>query len=477
MPINEGKKLKVLMVAAEASPFAKVGGLGDVVGSLPVALEKIGVETRVVLPLYGCINKKKYGLKKIYSNFEIPSDKHLVKVNVWETMLPGSSVKVYFIDAPKYFSEKDIYIHGDNSERFLFFSLATLYTLPIMEFRPDIIHIHDSHPALIPDIIKTSRINHLKDIKTLFTIHNFRYQGKADPIVLSTGNLRKDSLKSLTVDASDGDINFMVQGLLNSDLINTVSKTYAEEITTSFYGAGLERLLRKRKEDLSGILNGIDTEMFNPESDERIKANYSVSDVEKKVKNKIFLQKKLGLPVKADVALCGMVTRLAWQKGIELFTEHFAKLGCQFVFLGTGDLKYENKLKDLAKKYPDTISVNTTFSVELAQQIYAGSDIFLMPSRYEPCGLGQIIAMRYGTIPVARATGGLKDTVTPDVGFTFEKISRDDFYATIKKALNVYYKEPLVWRGMMVAAMKKDFSWDKSAGEYVELYRQLTINN
>jgi starch synthase len=466
-------KIKVLMVAAEAAPFAKVGGLGDVVGSLPVALEKIGVETRVVLPLYGSINKKKYGLKKIYSNFEIPSNKHLVKVNVWEALFPGSSVKVYFIDASKYFSEKDIYIHGDNSERFLFFSLATLYTLPIMEFHPDIIHIHDSHPALIPDIIKTSRINHLKNIKTLFTIHNFRYQGKADPIVLSTGNLRKDSLKSLTVDARDGDINFMVQGLLNADLINTVSKTYADEITTSFYGAGLERLLRERKDDLSGILNGIDVDFFNPEKDEHIKEKYSITDIEKKVKNKLFLQKKLGLPIKADVALCGMVTRLAWQKGIELFTEHFAKLGCQFVFLGTGDAKYEKKLQDLAEKYPDTISVQTKFSVELAEQIYAGSDIFLMPSRYEPCGLGQMIAMRYGSVPVARATGGLKDTVTPDVGFTFEKIETAEFYATIKKALNVFYKEPEVWREMMLSAMQKDFSWTKSAAEYLKLYQKL----
>ncbi len=473
MSSEKNNKIKVLMVAAEAAPFAKVGGLGDVVGSLPVALTKIGVEARVVLPLYGCINKKKYGLKKIYSNFEIPSNKHLVKVNLWETKFPNTDVKAYFIDAPKYFSGKEIYSQGDNSERFLFFSLAVLYMLPIMEFFPDVIHIHDSHPALIPDIIKTSRINHLKDIKTLFTIHNFRYQGKTDPIVLSTGNLRKDSLKSLTVDARDGDINFMVQGLLNADLINTVSKTYAEEITTSFYGAGLERLLKKRKADLSGILNGIDMNFFDPETDAYIKTNYSFSDADKKVKNKLFLQKKLGLPVKADVALCGMVTRLAWQKGIEFFTEHFAKLGCQFVFLGTGDQQYEKKLKELAKKFPEMISVNTTFSVELAEQIYAGSDIFLMPSRYEPCGLGQMIAMRFGSIPVARATGGLKDTVTPDVGFTFEKIESVEFYNTIKKALNVYYKEPKAWREMMVRAMQKDFSWTKSATEYYALYQKL----
>jgi len=467
------KKFKVLIAGAEVAPFAKVGGLGDVMGSLPQALKKKGVDVRVVMPLYGSIKRRKYGLKKIYSNFEIPSNMELLLVNIWEGKLPGTSVKIYFIEQEKHFGSEDVYVKGDNSERFLFFSLAMLYMTPLIEFIPDIYHLQDSHVALAADVIKTSNIEYIKNIKTLYTIHNFNYQGKSGIKVLSTGNLSEQSLKSLTVDALDGDINFMAQGVLNADLVNTVSETYAKEITTDFYGAGLDNVIKKRKKDLFGIVNGIDVDFFNPRKDKYIKERFSEKSLEHKIHNKLYIQKKLGLPVREDVAICSMITRLAWQKGLELFSERYVKLGCQFIFLGTGDKKYEKQLSALARKYPDIISANITFSVPLAQEIYAASDIFLMPSRYEPCGLGQMIAMRYGALTVARATGGLKDTVTPDVGFTFDKVSTREFYNSLKEALRVYYKEPKKWEKMVVRAMKKDFSWDKSAGEYLKLYKKL----
>ena len=461
------------MAAAECTPIVKVGGLGDVVGSLPLALHKLGIDVRVIMPLYGSIDRKKYGLKKIYSELEVPSGLLLVKVDIYEAKLPGTSVPVYFIDAPDYFRFEEVYTKGNNSERFLFFSLAALYSLPILKFQPDVIHCQDSHTALIPDIIKTSNLEYLRGLKTLYSIHNFFYQGKTEIITLSTGNLHVESLKSLTADARNGDINFMVQGVLNADLVNTVSPTYAKEITTSAYGAGLDKVIQKRKADLCGILNGIDTEFFNPRTDRYIKTKYTEKSLNKKLENKIHLQKKLGLPADKEMPVVGLVSRLVWQKGIDLVTEHFSRLRCQFVFLGTGKDEYERSLKNLAKKYPEQFSAQIGFDTKLAQEIYAGADIFLMPSRFEPCGLGQMIAMRYGTLPVVRATGGLKDTVTPDLGFSFEDISKSELFKTLKNALDIYYEDKDKWQKMQIRAMRQDFSWTKSAKEYIVLYKNL----
>ncbi len=467
------KKIKVLMATAELAPFAKVGGLGDVTSSLPPAIKKLGVDVRVIMPLYGSVNRKKYKLKKIYSDLEIPSGRVLLKINIWQAFLPGSKVIVYFIDAPEYFKYDDVYAPGDNSERFLFFSYASLFCLPAIKFQPDIIHCHDSHTALIPDMLKASNFEYLQNIKTLYTIHNFRYQGKTRPLSLSTGNLHKNSLKVLTKDASDGDINFMAQGVLSADLLNTVSPTYAKEITTSAYGANLEKIIRKRKNDLYGIINGIDMDFFNPSKDKYISVNYSYKSINKKIKNKLVLQKKLGLNEDKDKAVVGLVSRLAWQKGIELITDNFSKLNCQFVFLGTGDKKYEKHLIKFAKNNPKQISAQIKFEIKLAQEIYAGSDIFLMPSRFEPCGLGQMIAMRYGTIPVARATGGLVDTINKKNGFLFKNVDSEEFYNCLKNALDIYYNKKDKWRKMQINGMKTDFSWDRSAKEYLRLYRKL----
>lgn len=474
------------MAAAEIAPFAKAGGLADVVGSLPPTLKKLGCDVRLIMPLYGAISKKKFKLKKIHSGVPIASGGRQIKINIWKTKLPDTSVVVYFIEQKKYFGAKEIYAKKNNAERFLFFSLAVLNVLPKIKFKPDIIHCHDFHTALIPDLLKANNWPYFQKTKTVFTIHNINYQGNSEIEILKTGNLNKNSLKTLTKDAQDGDINFMAQGILNADAVTTVSKTYAKEITTSIYGAKLDNVIKKRKKGLYGILNGIDMDFFNPAEDKFIKTNYSVKSLDKKAENKLYLQKKLNLPADENIALVGMVSRLAWQKGLELITERLARLNCQFVILGTGQKKYEKHLKSLAKKYPDKFSAQIMFDVKLASRIYAGSDIFLMPSRFEPCGLGQMFAMRYGAVPVVRATGGLADTVTEcgasniecriknGTGFVFNDFSPLALYDKLEQALNIFYNKPRVWRRLQINGMKKDFSWSRSAKEYFKIYRSLS---
>ena len=466
-------KIKILMAAAECAPFAKVGGLADVVGSLPKALKEQGVDVRLVLPLYGTISRRKYELKKIYSDLEVPSGRVMLKVNIYQSRLPNSEVIIYFIDSEEYFSKKQVYGKGNHSERFLFFSLAALYAIPCYSWEPQIIHMHDAHVAMMADIIKVSRLEYIRDLKTLLTIHNLRYQYADEPMHLSTGNLHPKMLKTLSVDTEDGDVNFMVQGVLNSDIINTVSPTYAKEIATSIYGASLEKIIRKRRDDLYGILNGIDVDLFNPKTDTNIVKRYDVKTINCKKENKIALQKDFNLPINENIPVIGFVSRLVWQKGLELVTPELHKLKAQFVFLGRGAKKYEKHLKMLSKKYPDQFGVDIGFDLGTAQKIYAGSDFFLMPSRFEPCGLGQLIAMRYGAVPIVRATGGLKDTVTETLGFSFKNIKEVDFFNAVKKALDTYYEKPEKFQIMQINGMKQDFSWNKSAGEYVDLYRKL----
>lgn len=496
----KNKSLKILMPSAEIAPFAKVGGLADVVGSLPPALKKLGIDIRLVMPLYGSIDKTKFKLRKLHEGIKISSAHKREKINLWKSNLPGSDVIVYFIESPKYFKFKDVYLKEDNAERFLFFSLASLCISITEKFRPDIVHCHDFHTALIPDLLKvltgpngdlilpptccqnpklcciTEAHNpqiFFKNVKTLFTIHNLNYQGKTDIETLKIGNLSENSLKTLNKDAQDGDINFMAQGVLNANAINTVSPTYAKEIATSVYGAQLDNLIKKRKKDLYGILNGIDIKFFNPQTDEFIKENYCLKTINKKIKNKLYLQKKLGFKANKNIALVGIISRLAWQKGFELINEELCNLNCQFVVLGAGQDKYEKQLKKLSEKYPEKFSAQIGFDIELAQQIYAGADIFLMPSRFEPCGLGQMIAMRYGTIPIVRKTGGLADTVDARTGFSFKSFSGADLYKTTAQALNTYYNKPKKWRRLQKNCMQKDFSWNKSAKEYLKLYKKL----
>lgn len=466
-------KLKVLMVTAEISPFAKAGGLADVTGSLPPALSALGVDVRLVMPKYASISEKKYNLKKIKERIEIPTGGEIVEIDLYQGFLPYSNIPVYFIDYPEYFGSKEIYTGSNDAKRFIFFSLSIIYILPIINFKPDVVHAHDFHSALVCNFINLSDYSYSKDAKTLYTIHNLNYQGQTSPDILKTGNLNLSSLESLATDAKDGDINFMVQGIINCQALNTVSPTYAKEIMTKKQGGGLHRVIKKNKHKLVGILNGLDISKFDPEVDSNIYCNFSSNSIDKKFKNKLALQKELGLAVNKDKPLLAIVSRLAWQKGFELInSDFFEKLDFQLVVLGTGEKNYEDKFKSWAEKYPDKVSAQISFDENLAQRIYAGADFFLMPSRYEPCGLGQMIAMRYGTLPIVRKTGGLADTVNSKVGFSFSTFSQRAFYLAINKALKTYANKKK-YRSMQVKAMKTDFTWNKSAKKYLNIYNKL----
>lgn len=474
MPMNT--RLKILIAATEVTPIAKVGGLGDVIGALPKALTKLNLDVRVIIPFYGAIDKNKYKIKLIKQDIKI-GDASITStttglrpghssagVNLWQTNLPDSTVPVYFIEHD-FFNGKEIYSTAladdpGDSEKYIFFSRAILESLRALNFKPDIIHLNDWHTAAAAALLKADYQNDqfFKQTKTLYTIHNLANQGPAGPK------------------------NYMAEGILNADLINTVSPTYSREILTKEYGAGLEKVLNKRKNELYGILNGIDTDFFNPRTDRLIKFNYSVKTLEKKIADKTALQSQLGWPRDKNTALVGLITRFVWQKGVELITEKFSKLNCQFVFLGEGEKRYEDALLNLEKKYPDKFKALIKFDEKLAHEIYAGSDIFLVPSRFEPCGLTQMIALRYGSVPIARATGGLKDTITPLIkgergikptGFLFKKFDSAEFYKTLNGALKVYYHQPKTWRRLQLNGLKQDFSWKKSAKEYLRLYKKL----
>lgn len=478
-------KLKILMAAAECAPLAKVGGLADVVGSLPKELLRLGLEVRVILPFYGLIDKKKFPVKKLRSHIAVEIGTGIEKFSLWECSIPGTGLKLLLIKHP-YFNHNEIYLHGrvgtakkysrkkEDVKRFAFFSHAVLSAIKALDWRPDVIHCHDWHTALIPDYLKTIYKNDsfFKKIKTLYTIHNLANQGIVGPEIV--GYTKIDAtLPIIKADLKNGDINFMVQGILGADLINTVSPTYAKEILQHYEGADLEKILYQRRAKLSGIINGIDTTDFDPKTDPMIEANYDIKNISLKVKNKLKLQSLAGWKPDARVALIGLVSRLVWQKGLDLITEKLLKFPCQFVVLGSGQKEIETKLLILAKKYPTKFFIKIGLDLKLAKMIYAGSDLFLMPSRFEPCGLSQLIAMRYGSIPLVRQTGGLADTVNSKTGFLFKHYSAQKLEKTLKLALNTYYKKPLKWLKLQQNCLKQDFSWSKSAKNYLRLYHKL----
>lgn len=471
------KKIKVLMVAAELTPVVKVGGLGDVVGALPKALVQLGCETKIALPYYGSIDSKKYHAKNIAKSISVAFGGKIEKIDLWSIVLPGSQVEVWLVKHA-YFSPKEVYLCNikeyRNEERFAFFSLAVLEASKHIGWRPDVIHCHDWHTSLVPLLLKTSYKTEpfFAQTRTLLTIHNLAMQGQTKAEIAEMANLDKKH-PTVKADLTDGNINLMYQGIMNADLVNTVSPTYAKEILTKDQGANLEKYLKIRKKDSSGILNGIDTGLFDPSSDKLIKKRYSSASLRDKTANKLALQKEVGLPQAENTALVGTVSRFTSQKGLDLIDDRIAALPCQFVFLGTGQKEFEDELTALAKKYPDKFNVQVKFDAGLAQRIYAASDIFLMPSLFEPCGLGQMIAMRYGSVPVVRATGGLADTVDARVGFSFKKYSSKVLCGTLKAALDVYKDRPKTWSKLQSTGMKRDFSWTKSAKDYAKLYKKL----
>ena len=521
--------MKVLIAAAECAPFVKVGGLADVIGSLPKALAKLGVDVRVVIPKYRKILNPKFeaprptspaselaGGRANKSQILNPKFKTdfggVEEVTVHESKLPDSEVPIYFLENEKHLSGGGVYFSKDavagsqeEIQRFAFFSQA------VAEFANnqfDIVHCNDWHTGLIPGLLRTEnrkrktgsmtefgrRISAfgsrfgpqssipssaLRPPSSVFTIHNLANQGFSDLSILKNLNFVTQKSELIKWDAADDNLDLMLQGVTAADVISTVSPTYAKEILTPEFGEGLHEVLKAREGRLYGILNGIDTQVWNPEIDPKIEFNYSLEEgLAGKVANKIYLQRELGLKVDPEVPVIGMVTRLAEQKGFDLVLDIFDKillLGAQLVILGMGDEDCEKELriKNQESRSKGNFAFVNRFDEVLAHRIYAGADLFLMPSKFEPCGLVQIIAMRYGALPIVRATGGLKDTVEDGkTGFVFEEYSSEALLEVIERAVGRFGVENIQFRQMIAEAMRQDFSWDASAREYLQLYQK-----
>lgn len=475
--------MKVLFVASEAVPFIKTGGLADVAGSLPKSLKAEGVDIRVILPKYGSIKEEWTSKMSHVGNITVPVSWRDKYAGV--DMIEHDGVTYYFLDNEEYFKRDSLYGYFDDAERFAFFSRAVLNVLPMLDFWPDVIHTNDWHAGMVNVFLK---LDHIGDeryagIKTLFSIHNLKYQGVFPKSVMN------DVLGLDWKYFNNGDlefydaVNYMKAGIIYADFVGTVSRTYAQEIQYDYFGENLDGLLRKRSDSLFGIVNGIDYDVYNPATDKNLLYTYDVNSWNKKVDNKVKLQEDLGLPVKRDTPIIAMVTRLVDAKGLDLLVrimdELLATEDAQFVLLGTGDKRYEDWFQGLQWRFPDKVSANIRFSNQLAQRIYASADIFLMPSIYEPCGIGQLIALRYGTVPVVRATGGLRDTIQPynkytgeGNGYIFENINAHDMAYVIKQALGDY-RDKSVWNHLVENAMNSDYSWKNSAKEYINLFSRL----
>lgn len=486
--------LKILYVASEVAPFAKTGGLADVAAALPKALQELGHDIRVMMPKYGCINDRKYVLREVIRLREIPVElggERLVG-SVKSAFIPDTKVQVYFLDYPPFFGRQELYTDPktgkdwpDNAERFTFFCKGVLETLKLLHWQPHVIHCNDWHTGLIPILLKTvySHERLFAKTATLFSIHNLAYQGVFPKAKFAVTGLPQELLRSQDGVEFYGKFSFMKAGIVSADAIATVSERYAEEITSDpELGCGLQEELRARKDVLFGILNGIDDTVWNPKSDRLIVKNYSAADLAGKAENKKALVEELGLPYRPEVPVIGMISRLADQKGFDLLEEALPELMAkelQFVLLGTGAPKYHKLFTKLAKRYPKKVSVALRFDDRLAHQIEAGADMFLMPSRYEPCGLNQMYSLVYGTIPIVRATGGLADTITEfdrarctGNGFVFSEYSAAALLQAVERALAVWADQK-IWVRLVKSAMRSNFSWKNSASKYVRLYARL----
>lgn len=477
--------MKILYACSEAAPFVKTGGLGDVAGSLPQALLEKGVDARVIMPLYRCIPGQ-YREKMTYLN-HIYIDMGWRKQYCGVFSMEHDGVTFYFVDNEFYFNGDKPYdfIHLD-CEKFIFFSKAVLSLLPTIDFRPDVINCNDWQTGAIPVFLDTFQDNPFYvGIKTVMTVHNLKFQGRwdlekiQDAMGLPDYYFTGDKLEYYN------DANLLKGGMVYADRISTVSESYANEITTDEYGEGLNGLLWARRDSLTGIVNGISYKDWDPKTDPMIYKSFDIKSAkEGKKLNKTSLQQELNLPVDENKFMIGIVSRLTDQKGFDLVAAALESLvgdGCQIVVLGTGDENYENMFRHYAWKNPDVVSANIYFSNELSHKIYAACDAFLMPSRFEPCGLSQIISMRYGTLPIVRETGGLRDTVKPyneytgeGDGFSFGSYNASDMVYVINYAMDIYYNRPDEWAKIMENAMSKDFSWSVSADKYIGMYRELT---
>mgnify|MGYP003376560347 CR=1 FL=1 len=472
--------MKVLFVTSEARPFAATGGLGDVAGSLPQAIRSRLVGCRVVMPLYEDIPQDLKDTMQFVTSLSVPVSWRRQYCGIFEAKYNG--VTYYLLDNQYYFKRQGLYGHYDDAERFAFLSRAAIEIIPYIDFKPDVIHTNDWQTALLPIYYKLFYQDRpgFEGIKTLFTIHNIQYQGQYGMEILEDVFGLPQYAKSIV--EFDGDVNEVKGAIQMADWVSTVSPSYAQELLDPWFSHGLDPILRENQGKLSGILNGIDTQLYNPEKDDQIYADYSVEDSSGKAENKKCLQERMGLPVKADVPLMGMVTRLVSHKGLDLvkyiLDELLSTEDIQMVVLGSGDWVYENFFQEMQAKYPDKLAVVIGFIPELSHKIYAGSDLFLMPSKSEPCGLSQMIALRYGSIPIVRETGGLKDSIFDSGdgkgnGFTFKSYNAHDMLAAIRRAIAGYYSSKEGWGTLVERAMKCDNSWGKSANEYIRLYKSL----
>ncbi len=469
--------MKVLYCTSEARPFAATGGLADVAGSLPQALRQRLVGCRVVMPLYEDIPQNLREGMRFLTSLSVPVAWRRQYCGIFEARSGG--VIYYFVDNQYYFKRHGLYGHYDDAERFAFFSRAILEMLPYIDFKPDIIHCNDWQTSMVPTYYSIFYANNdwYRGIKTVITIHNILYQGKyGKELVEDVLGIPNSDFSILEYDDC---VNMLKSAIETSNRVTTVSPTYAQEILDPWFSSGLDGILRERQWKLSGILNGIDTNSYNPATDPDIYQNYTVDDISKKAENKRALQERLGLMQDPNVPMIGMVTRMVSHKGLDLVKETLDgimwKSNIQFVILGNGDWEYENFFRDMQNKYPGRLCACIGFIPELSRKVYAGADLFLMPSKTEPCGLSQMIALRYGTIPIVRETGGLKDSVQDSGdgkgnGFTFQNYQSGDMVNAINRALEGYQNQE-GWQLLVERAMRCDMSWGCSAKEYIKLYR------
>lgn len=472
--------MKVLFCASEALPFAATGGLADVAGSLPAALRTRLIGCRVVMPLYDGISQELKDTMRFVTSISVPVAWRRQYCGIFEAKV--NNVIYYLIDNQYYFKRTGLYGHFDDAERFAFFSRAVIEMLPYIDFKPDIIHANDWQTALIPIYYRLFYANNdwYSGIKTLFTIHNIQYQGQYGAEILEdVFGIPKSESPLLEYNEC---VNLMKGAIECANWVSTVSPTYAKEIMDPWFSHKLDPILRERSWKVSGILNGIDTDNYNPETDGSIYAPYSVNNLAGKAENKAKLQERLGIEINPDLPLIGMVTRLVSHKGLDLVKDAVDNImqysNAQFVVLGSGDWEYETFFKEMQEKYPGRFVMCLGFIPELSRKIYAASDIFLMPSKSEPCGLSQMISLRYGSIPVVRETGGLKDSITDSGdgqgnGFTFMTYNSGDMLNAVHRAVYAYNSDREGWNVLVERAMNCDNSWGSSAKEYIKLYKQI----
>lgn len=476
------KVKKILYVVAECVPFAKAGGVADVAGALPAVLKKRGYDIKIFMPLHGMVNQEKLEIERVAEGFYDKVGYKKYKFDIYKST-SYEGVEVYFVHNHKLFgSRKGVYGYDDDNLRFYLFDRMVLQAIKYFNWDLDVIHCNDWHTGLIPYFLRyDDDYSDLDGVATLYTIHNLSYQ-KA---VVSEYDQRygQDSGEEYIEPtlSSIRRANFARRAIMNADMINAVSEQYAQEILTEEFGMGLEKLLNRRKKKLWGILNGIDYFKFDPATDEYLKVNYDVDDLDEKYENKVFLQKNFGLPQKKDVPLFGVVSRLVGHKGFDLMSrvvKVLLKMPIQMVVVGSGEKQYMKLFENLAKKHPKKLAAHLEFSEEVASWIFAGSDMFLMPSKFEPCGLTQLIALRYGSVPIVHEVGGLRDTIVDfDVvtkrgnGFVFVNYHELNFYGAIIRSLE-HYKNKDVWRPLVANIMNERFSWEKSVDEYEKIYKK-----